>query len=213
MIINGLYAYDNQQRQLYGNNLCGVDEAGRGPLAGPVVVAAVILPCNLKIENLNDSKLLSDSQREKIFEVIVKEAVCFNIEYIDNNTIDKINILNATFMGMEKAVNSLPVRPDIILIDGNHVPCSIKDAKPVIKGDSLSASIAAASILAKVSRDRYMIEISSLYPQYEFTKHKGYATKLHYERINEFGISTVHRKSFLRKSNRYFYANCENPTN
>ncbi len=181
-----LYEYD----QSFGTELlCGVDEAGRGPFAGPVYAAAVILPPGLEIEGLNDSKKLTNKKREKIFEQITQQAVCYSIASVPPDVIDSINILQATFLAMRKAVSGLSVRPKLVLIDGDKNP----------DGDATSASIAAASILAKVARDRYMLELDQLYPEYQFAKHKGYGTKLHSDLILKYGISPVHRQSFLKK--------------
>ncbi len=180
--------------------ICGIDEAGRGPLAGDVFAAAVILPTGLEIEGLNDSKKLSEKKREALFDVIIEKAVSYGIGRASAEEIDEINILNATFLAMRRAISALQQTPDFCLVDGNQ---NIRELslpqQPVIKGDSLSPSIAAASILAKVSRDRYMKEITKDYPQYAFEKHKGYGTKLHYEMLEKHGISDIHRKSFLKK--------------
>lgn len=179
--------------------VCGIDEAGRGPLAGPVCAAAVILPLGLEIEGLNDSKKLSEKKREALFDIIKEKAVAYSIALVDEKTIDEINILQATFMAMRNAVDGLLVKPDIALIDGNQKPGLSIEQRTVVKGDAKSMSIAAASILAKVTRDRFMLEIDKKYPQYQFAKHKGYGTKLHYECIAEYGVSDVHRRSFLKK--------------
>jgi ribonuclease HII len=179
--------------------VCGIDEAGRGPLAGPVFAAAVILPMNFEIEGLNDSKKLTQKKREQLFDVIVENAVSYSIATATEIEIDEINILKATFLAMNRAVDGLEVSPDIALIDGNQKPGLKIEERTMIKGDAKSVSIAAASILAKVSRDRYMIELSKIYPQYFFEKHKGYGTKLHYEMLEQHGISQVHRRTFLKK--------------
>lgn len=179
--------------------ICGVDEAGRGPLAGPVFAAAVILPYKTNIEGLNDSKKISEKKREMLFDVICEKAIAYGIASSDEKEIDEINILNASMLAMKRAVEKLQVQPEIALIDGNKTPDLDIPAIAIVKGDSKSASIAAASILAKVSRDRFMLEMAKLYPQFEFEKHKGYPTKLHYEKITEFGKSPIHRNSFLRK--------------
>lgn len=181
------------------NIVCGVDEAGRGPLAGPVFAAAVILPIDKEIEGLNDSKKLSEKKRDLLFDKIKEEAIDYCIASVDEKTIDEINILQATFLAMRNAVNGLKIKPDIALIDGNQSPKLTIAEKTIIKGDALSASIAAASILAKVSRDRFLIELDKQYPEYCFAKHKGYGTKLHYETLDKYGISPVHRMSFLKK--------------
>ncbi len=179
--------------------VCGVDEAGRGPLAGPVFAAAVILPIDKTIEALDDSKKLTEKKRDILFDKIIEEAVDYCIASVDEKTIDEINILQATFLAMRNAVNGLRVKPDIALIDGNQSPKLSIAEKTIIKGDALSASIAAASILAKVSRDRFLMELDKEYPQYCFAKHKGYGTKLHYEMLDKHGVSPVHRLSFLKK--------------
>ncbi len=179
--------------------VCGIDEAGRGPLAGPVFAAAVILPMNFEIEGLNDSKKLTQKKREQLFDVIVENAVSYSIATATEIEIDEINILKATFLAMNRAVDGLEVQPDIALIDGNQKPGLKIEERTMVKGDANSISIAAASILAKVSRDRYMVELSKIYPQYFFEKHKGYGTKLHYEMLEQHGISQVHRRTFLKK--------------
>lgn len=179
--------------------VCGVDEAGRGPLAGPVCAAAVILPIDCEIEGLNDSKKLSEKKRDLLYDIIKEKAVAYSIALVDEKTIDEINILQATFKAMREAINSLDPKPDIALIDGNGRPESGIDELPIVKGDARSMSIAAASILAKVTRDRLMLEIDEAYPEYQFKKHKGYGTKLHYEALEKYGASPVHRKTFLKK--------------
>ncbi len=178
--------------------VCGVDEAGRGPLAGPVFAAAVILPDGCEIEGLNDSKKLSEKKREMLFDVIKEKAISWSVASVDEKTIDEINILQATFLAMKTAVEGLDVPADYALIDGNRMPPISIEGETVIKGDALSPSIAAASILAKVSRDRFMLELDKKYPQYQFSKHKGYGTKLHYEMLTEHGISDCHRLTFLK---------------
>lgn len=179
-------------------HICGVDEAGRGPLAGPVYAAAVILPDGLVIEGLNDSKKLTEKKREALFDVICEQAVAYSIASASVKEIDEINILQATFLAMRRAVEGLPVKADYAIIDGNRMPPLGIEGETLIKGDALSPSVAAASILAKVSRDRYMYELDRELPQYQFAKHKGYGTKLHYEMITEFGASEHHRVTFLR---------------
>lgn len=181
------------------NIVCGVDEAGRGPLAGPVYAAAVILPKGYVIDGVNDSKKLTEKKRELLFDVIQNEAVACSIGIADEKEIDEINILQATFLAMRRAVEGLTVKADIALIDGNKKPGLEIAEWDIVKGDAKSASIAAASIIAKVSRDRYMLEMAEKYPEYHFEKHKGYGTKLHYEMIEKYGISPIHRKSFLKK--------------
>ena len=194
-----LYEYDEAVRNYY-SVICGVDEAGRGPLAGDVYAAAVVLNKNTVIEGINDSKKLSEKKREKLFDEIIEKAESYCIATASVEEIDRLNILQATMLAMKRAVNGLSIKPDIALIDGNKTPelDEIK-AHAVIKGDASSASIAAASILAKVARDRYMKELAEKYPQYRFEKHKGYGTKLHNELILEYGPSEVHRRTFLRK--------------
>ena len=179
--------------------VCGVDEAGRGPLAGPVCAAAVILPADLEIPGLNDSKKLTDKKRRELYDIIIARSIAYGIALVDEKTIDEINILQATFLAMERAVAQLSVQPDLALVDGNRAPALPVPVKTVIKGDSLSASIAAASILAKVTRDRLMEELDETYPAYGFAVHKGYGTKRHYEALAEFGPSPVHRMTFLKK--------------
>lgn len=180
------------------HSVCGVDEAGRGPLAGPVFAAAVILPEGCVIEGLNDSKKISEKKREALFDVIKEKAVSYSIASVDEKTIDEINILQATYVAMKKAVEGLDVPADYALIDGNRMPPISIDGETVVKGDAKSPSIAAASILAKVSRDRFMLELDEKYPQYKFSQHKGYGTKLHYEMLTEHGVSDCHRMSFLK---------------
>jgi len=179
--------------------VCGVDEAGRGSLAGAVFASAVILPPNICISDLDDSKKLSAEKREELYDEIVSCAIAFGIASSDNNEVDEFNVLNATYLAMNRAIEKLDVKPDIALIDGNRNSGIAHKNICVIKGDSKSASIAAASILAKVSRDRYMLELAGKYPNYAFEKHKGYGTKLHYEKLMQFGASEIHRHSFLRK--------------
>lgn len=181
------------------NFVCGVDEAGRGPLAGPVCAAAVILPENCVIEGLNDSKKLSEKKREALFDVITQKALSYSIAFGSVQEIEEFNIFEATFIAMNRAITSLSVKADYALIDGNRVPKGISvPCETVVKGDSKSYSIAAASILAKVTRDRLMFEYHEQYPQYGFIKHKGYGTKEHYEAINQHGICEIHRPSFLK---------------
>ena len=179
--------------------LCGVDEAGRGPLAGPVFAAAVILPPGLNIEGLNDSKKLTEKKRDSLFPVIQKQALAWYIAQADEKEIDALNILQATFLAMRRAVEGLGVRPELVLVDGNRDPELGLPTETVIKGDGQSQSIAAASVLTKVARDRYMLELDERYPEYDFKKHKGYPTKEHYERLAQYGVSPVHRVSFLKK--------------
>ncbi len=179
--------------------VCGVDEAGRGPLAGPVCAAAVILPQGLVIEGLNDSKKLSEKKREQLYDKVTENALAWSVAFASEAEIDEINILQATFLAMKRAVEGLPIKADYALIDGNRMPPLDINGETVIKGDSLSMSIAAASIIAKVTRDRLMLEIDKEYPQYLFSQHKGYGTALHYEMLEKHGISPVHRRSFLKK--------------
>lgn len=190
------------EQELYAEGaklICGIDEAGRGPLAGPVCAAAVILPRGLEIPGLDDSKKLSEKKREELFEQIKEKALCCGIAFADVEEIEELNILGATFLAMNRAFEMLSLKPDIALVDGNRDPGLGLDTRLIVKGDSRCADIAAASILAKVTRDRYMLEMDRLYPQYHFEKHKGYGTKLHYEALREFGPSPIHRPSFLRK--------------
>lgn len=196
-----LYEFEHAKRAELGiKYICGVDEAGRGPLAGPVFAAAVILPEDYEIEGLNDSKKLSEKKRDALFDEIIEHALAYSIQSVDHKTIDEINILEATMLAMKTAVENLSIRPDAVYIDGNRVPKNMDiPAEFVIKGDATSASIAAASILAKVSRDRFMLKMDEKYPEYCFAKHKGYGTKLHYEKLREFGPSDIHRLTFLKK--------------
>lgn len=179
--------------------ICGVDEAGRGPLAGPVCAAAVILPKDLELPGLTDSKKLTDRKRRELFPLIQEHAVAYGIGFATEQEIDEINILQATFLAMQRALDQLAVMPDLALIDGNREKNFGIPVKTVIKGDSLSANIAAASILAKVSRDNLMVELAETYPQYGFEIHKGYGTKAHYAALREFGPSPIHRMTFLKK--------------
>ena len=193
------YSYEQNAIKNGFKVICGIDEAGRGPLAGPVYAAAVILPVGLEIDGLNDSKKLSEKKRDKLFDVICEKAISYSIGIATEQEIDEINILNATFLAMRRAVEGLSVTPDYALIDGNQHPgLSIAD-ETVVKGDGKSMSIAAASILAKVSRDRFMLQLAEKYPEYCFEKHKGYGTKLHYEMIEKYGVAPIHRRSFLKK--------------
>ena len=185
--------------------ICGVDEAGRGPLAGPVCAAAVILPPDTDIPGLNDSKKLTDKRRRELFPVICEQAVAYGIAMVDEKTIDEINILQATYLAMENAIKQLSVKPELALVDGNRAKDFGVPVQTVVKGDSRSASIAAASVLAKVTRDDYMDKMAEQYPQYAFEVHKGYGTKRHYEALREHGASPIHRMTFLRK----FYENGE----
>lgn len=179
--------------------ICGVDEAGRGPLAGPVCAAACILPRGLEIEGLNDSKKLTEKRRDALYDVIKEKAVSYGIAFATVEEIEELNILGATYLAMNRAIEQLSVTPDLALIDGNRNAGIQVNSQPVVKGDSKCADIAAASILAKVTRDRYMLELDKEYPMYGFAKHKGYGTKDHYAAIREHGISPAHRPSFLKK--------------
>ena len=192
------YDIENEYKEKGYAVICGVDEAGRGPLAGPVFAAAVILPEGLEEIGLNDSKKLTEKKRELLFDIIKEKAVAYCIASADENEIDALNILNATFLAMKRAVEGLGVRPDLALVDGNRKPNTGVEEVPLVKGDARCISVAAASILAKVSRDRYMLELDARYPEYGFRQHKGYPTALHYEKIKEHGISPVHRLSFLK---------------
>lgn len=193
-----LYAYDMEKRLSYPL-LCGVDEAGRGPLAGDVYAAAVILSPEHLPEGLNDSKKLTEKKREQLFPQIQKMAVAYCIATASVEEIAEYNILGATMLAMQRAVSGLSMQPDYVLIDGNRMPKLSIAAETVVKGDATSATIAAASILAKVARDHYLLELDAQYPQYGFAKHKGYGTKAHCEAILQYGASPVHRKAFLRK--------------
>ena len=176
----------------------GIDEAGRGPLSGPVVASVVVFKPNTKIEGINDSKKLSEAKREELFDRIKEEALDYGIGIVNNEDIDKYNILNATYMAMKKALNCLKNTPDYLLIDAATIPGIDIHQKPIIKGDSKSISIAAASILAKVTRDNIMYQYDEIFPEYGFKSHKGYGTKEHYEAIEKYGITRIHRKSFLK---------------
>ena len=190
---------ENKAQEAGFQAVCGIDEAGRGPLAGPVFAAAVILPPGLIIEGLNDSKKLSEMKREELFDVIRRDAAAYGIGMADHKEIDRLNILQATFLAMKRAVEALSRTPDLLLVDGNRDPGLGIETMTIVKGDAKSASIAAASVLAKVSRDRFMLELDREYPAYQFAQHKGYPTKAHYQAIRENGISPVHRKTFLKK--------------
>lgn len=191
--------YENELRAQGYNYICGVDEAGRGPLAGPVCAAAVILPPDTIIEGVNDSKKLTEKKREELFDVVIDTALAYCIAFGSVEEIEEHNILATTMMTMKRAVEGLSVKADYAIIDGNRLPKLDIPAQYVIKGDANSMSIAAASILAKVSRDRLMLEYAKAYPQYCFEKHKGYGTKLHNEMILQHGPSPIHRMSFLKK--------------
>lgn len=192
------YEYENLLKEKGYKAVCGIDEAGRGPLAGPVFAAAVILPEDLGDLGINDSKKLSEKKRDALFDIIKEKAIAWSVASASEAEIDEINILNATFLAMKRAVEGLSVKPDVALVDGNRKPKTGIEEITLVKGDAKSISIAAASILAKVSRDRYLLELHEKYPEYQFNKHKGYPTALHYEMIKEHGISPVHRLSFLK---------------
>ncbi|MBQ6634337.1 MAG: ribonuclease HII [Ruminococcus sp.] len=197
--MNELYEFDREYRRTYAL-VCGCDEAGRGPLAGDVFAAAVVFDEDTVIEGINDSKKLSEKKRELLFDEIKQKAKAWAIATASVSEIEELNILNCAMLAMKRAVEQLGITPDICLIDGNKIPKGLPcKAEYVIKGDAKSQSVAAASILAKVARDRYMKEMAEKYPQYQFEKHKGYGTKLHYQMIDEFGPSEIHRMSFLKK--------------
>ena len=179
--------------------ICGVDEAGRGPLAGPVCAAAVILPANLDIPGLTDSKKLSDKRRRELYPVIKEQAIAYGIGFASQEEIDQMNILQATFLAMQRAMDQLEVKPELALIDGNRQKDFGLPVETVVKGDSLSASIAAASVLAKVTRDDVMLAMAQEYPCYGFEIHKGYGTKAHYEALQKLGPCPIHRMTFLKK--------------
>ncbi len=200
--IERLNKLKEDEQKLYSENIkyiCGIDEAGRGPLAGPVVVAAVILPQDSFIEGVNDSKKVSEKKREKVYEEIIKNAISYSVGIIDEKTIDEINILNATKLGLTTAIKGLSVKPDIILVDAlNKIDTCGIPYKSIIKGDAKEYSIAAASIIAKVTRDRMMKEWDEVYPEYGFSKHKGYGTASHIAKIKEIGPCRIHRRSFIK---------------
>lgn len=198
-MFNLTYEYEKQAIAEGYTTVCGIDEAGRGPLCGPVCAAAVILPVDCEIEGINDSKKLSEKKREKLYDEIIRKAVCYAVSMVPADVIDEINILQATFLAMRNAVSGLSVQPDIALIDGNQKPGLTIEERTIVKGDAKSISIAAASILAKVTRDRYMLEADTKYPEYKFAQHKGYGTKLHYEMLAEYGLCPEHRRTFLKK--------------
>ncbi len=197
--VNEMWAIENEKKAMGYKLIAGVDEAGRGPLAGPVCVASVILPEGVYLEKINDSKKLTDKVKDKLYDEIKEIAVAYSIVLVSHEEIDRLNILYATFKGMCDAVDGLSVKPDFVLIDGNKIKGMEIPHECVVKGDSKSISIAAASILAKVTRDRYMMELDEKYPEYNFKKHKGYPTKDHYEALKKYGASEVHRKSFNLK--------------
>ncbi len=197
--MNELWSIENEIYDSGVSILCGVDEAGRGPLAGPVCAAACILPRGFVIDGLDDSKKLSDKKRRELFDVIKREAVSFGVAFASVEEIEEHNILRATFMAMNRAIAKLDAVPELALIDGNRAAGIEMPARCIVKGDSKCADIAAASILAKVTRDEYMLAMAEKYPEYHFEKHKGYGTKLHYEALREYGPSPIHRMSFLKR--------------
>lgn len=197
-ISNSLISFDNEFRKSHGI-ICGVDEAGRGCLAGEVFASAVIFDATTYIDGLNDSKKLSAKKRDVLFNEIVSKCICYCVATATVQEIEEINILNASMLAMKRAIDGLSIKPDFVIVDGNKIPDLDIPVQSIVKGDGKSFSIAGASILAKVSRDRYMVEMSKKYPNYAFEKHKGYGTKLHYQRLEEFGESEIHRPSFLRK--------------
>ena len=192
------YTLESELYEQGYTSVCGVDEAGRGPLCGPVVAAACILPCGLVLEGLNDSKKLSEKKRDILFEQIKENAIAYSIASASVEEIDNLNILEATLLAMRRAIDGLAVKADFALIDGNVSRDVPIDAKAVISGDATSPSIAAASILAKVTRDRMCIKLDEAYPQYGIAKHKGYGTKAHMQALREHGVSPIHRKQFVR---------------
>ena len=200
--MSSLWTYEQESWAQGCETVCGVDEAGAGPLMGPVYAAAVILPRECVIDGLNDSKKLTDKRRRELYDVIVENAVAYGIAFASHQEIDEINILQATFLAMERAMAQLAPTPALALIDGNRTRDFGLPVRTIVRGDGLSASIAAASILAKVTRDRYMEELDAQYPQYGFAVHKGYGTRRHYDALREYGPSPVHRTTFLKK----FYA-------
>ncbi|MBQ8842338.1 MAG: ribonuclease HII [Ruminiclostridium sp.] len=197
-LLNERFEFDKEKRKAYGI-ICGIDEAGRGPLAGDVYAAAVILGDDVFIDGLNDSKKLSEKKREQLFDEITEKAEAYCIATATAAEIDEYNSLGATFLAMKRACEGLGIKPEYALIDGNRTPELPIPCEAVVKGDSVSASIAAASILAKVARDRYMKELDAKYPEYQFCKHKGYGTKLHYELLSQYGMCPEHRRSFFKK--------------
>ena len=194
-----LFEYESELTASVTGPVCGVDEAGRGPLAGPVCAAAVVLPRGVRIEGLNDSKKLSEKQREALYDEIIRAAAAWGVAYAAVEEIEALNILNATYLAMNRAISRLSVPPTLALIDGNRDSGIETESRCVVHGDALCASIAAASILAKVTRDRYMLEQDALYPEYGFARHKGYGTKAHYEALRAYGPCPIHRLSFLKK--------------
>lgn len=192
------YFYQLKAEEKGFRAVCGIDEAGRGPLAGPVCAAAVILPAGCDIDGMDDSKKLSEAKREALFDIVKGKALSYGIGWASEQEIDEYNILQATFLAMRRAVEAMPAPADYALVDGNRMPPLAIPGETIVKGDSKCACIAAASILAKVSRDRKLCEIDAVYPEYGFAKHKGYGTKAHYEAIKKYGVLPIHRRSFLR---------------
>jgi len=197
--VKDMWEYEEKLFGMGYELVAGVDEAGRGPLAGSVYAAAVIFPRDIYIPEINDSKKLSEKKREKLYDIIIEKAVAYSVFSVDEKTIDEINILNATFMAMNGAVSGLSKKPDFVLIDGNRISGMEIPHETIVKGDAKSISIAAASILAKVSRDREIVALAGKYPEYGFEKHKGYGTKAHVEAILKYGPCEIHRQSFLKK--------------
>lgn len=194
-----MFDFENKYLSLGKNLIAGIDEAGRGPLAGPVCVAMVIMPLDKEsiIDKVNDSKKLTEKTREKLYDEIIDKALAYKIELVDEDTIDTINILNATKLGMLTCINDISIKPDVVLIDAVKIDSDI-ETEAIVKGDALSYSIACASILAKVTRDRYMLKMDEKYPVYNFKKHKGYGTKEHIENLKKFGKCAIHRNSFIK---------------
>jgi len=197
--MTNMWAYEQKYYSKGCQYVCGIDEAGRGPLAGPVCAAAVILPANIDIPGLNDSKKLSDKKRRELFPIICQSAIAYGIAFADHTEIDQINILQATYLAMERAIGKLSTVPDILLVDGNRAKDFGIPAETIVGGDGLSASIAAASVLAKVTRDDYMLAMAKEFPQYGFEIHKGYGTKAHYAALADNGPCSIHRLTFLKK--------------
>ncbi len=197
--LTNLKIIENELHQKGFKNICGIDEAGRGPLAGPVVVAGVIMPADSMIEGVNDSKKVSEKKREALYDIIIKEAISYSVAIIGQDVIDEINILNATKSGVTQVVEGLDITPDLIIIDAlEHIDTKGVQYKSIIKGDAKCYSIGAASIIAKVTRDRIMREWDTIYPQYGFAQHKGYGTKMHMQAIREYGLTPIHRRSFTK---------------
>ena len=203
MPTNNKWIFENEAYENGFERVCGIDEAGRGPLAGPVFAAAVVLPQGIEIEGLDDSKKLSAKKRETLYDEIIAKAVDYEIAFATEQEIDRLNILNATFLAMKRAAAGLEERPDLALVDGNRDPDLPLETVTIVKGDAKSASIAAASILAKVSRDRFMQKMGEMYPQYLFEKHKGYPTREHYDKILQYGPCEIHRKTFLKTLSKH----------